>query len=153
MSEICHMSKKYLLSNYVNSNMWIIYLIHTCISTVKSWDSRKHAGIWFRLISFCYFLWGFIVVCFFLQLHLWYVKVPRLEVELELQLQAYIMATATPDLSHICDLHQSLQQCQILNPLREGRDRTCILMDTSQVLNLLSHNRNALMWTNFYFIH
>ena len=32
-----------------------------------------------------------------------------LGVESELQLPAY--TTATPDLSHICDLHRSLQQC------------------------------------------
>ena len=30
-----------------------------------------------------------------------------------------------------------------LNLLREARDRTCILMDTSQVHNLLSHNGNS----------
>ena len=35
--------------------------------------------------------------------------------------------------SHICDLHHSSQQCQILNPLSEARDWTHILMDTSQV--------------------
>ena len=51
-------------------------------------------------------------------------------------------ATATPDLSCICDLCHSLQQGQILNPLLEARDRTRILMDTSQVLNPLSHHRN-----------
>ena len=34
---------------------------------------------------------------------------------------------------HICDLHHSSLQCRIFNPLREARDRTCILMDTCQV--------------------
>jgi len=33
-------------------------------------------------------------------------------------------ATATPDLSRIQDLHGSLQQHQILNPLSEARDHT-----------------------------
>ena len=33
---------------------------------------------------------------------------PRLGVELELQLQAYTTAMATPDPSHICDLHHSV---------------------------------------------
>ena len=42
----------------------------------------------------------------------------------------YATATATLDLSHVCDLCHSLWQCQILNPLREARDRTCIFMDT-----------------------
>ena len=38
--------------------------------------------------------------------------------------EAYATATATaePDLSHICDLRHSLQQCRILNPLTEARD-------------------------------
>ena len=69
--------------------------------------------------------------------------VPRLGVESELQLQAYTTATAMPALSHTCDLCRSLWQHQILNPLSEAKDRTHILMDMSQVLNPLSHNRNS----------
>ena len=49
-------------------------------------------------------------------------EVPRLGVELELQLLPYTTATATPDLSRICDLHCSSQQHLILNPLSEARD-------------------------------
>ena len=45
----------------------------------------------------------------------------RLAVELELQLPAHATATAMPDLSHICDLPHSSQQCQILNPLSVAR--------------------------------
>ena len=44
----------------------------------------------------------------------------------------------------ICDLHFSVGQCHVLNPLSEARDQTHILMGTSQVLNPLSHNRNPL---------
>ena len=58
-------------------------------------------------------------------------EVPRLGVELELQLRAYTTATATQDLRHICDLHCSSQQGEIPNPLSEARDRTLILIDTS----------------------
>ena len=61
-----------------------------------------------------YFL--FFVV--FLGLHLWHMEIPRLGVELELELPAYATATAMPDGSHILDLHHSSRQCQILNPLR-----------------------------------
>ena len=57
---------------------------------------------------------------FFLQLHLRHMEVPGLEAEWELQLQTYTTATVALDLSHICDLHLSLQQHQILNPLSEG---------------------------------
>ena len=48
--------------------------------------------------------------------------VPRLGVEPELQLPAYSTATATPDLSHVCDLHFSSQQYRISDPLSEFRD-------------------------------
>ena len=46
---------------------------------------------------------------------------------------AYPTATATPDLSHVCDLDHSSRQHRILNPLSKARDRTPILMDTSQI--------------------
>ena len=43
-------------------------------------------------------------------------------VESELQWPAYATATAMLDLSHICDLHCSSRQYQILSPLSEARD-------------------------------
>ena len=70
--------------------------------------------------------------------------------ELEMQLQAYATATVTQDLSCICDLHYSSQQCQVLNPLGKAGDQACIIMDTSWVLNPLSHNRNSLMYCICY---
>ena len=36
-------------------------------------------------------------------------------------------------LSHICDLHHSSQQHQVLNPLSKARDGICILIYTSRV--------------------
>ena len=80
----------------------------------------------------------------FLGPHLRHREVPRLGVEWELQLLAYTTATTTQGPSHICDLHHSSQQRRILNPLNKAGDRTCILMDSSQVLNPLSHSRNSL---------
>ena len=71
-------------------------------------------------------------------------EVPRLGVELELQLPAYATATAMPNPSQVSDLHHRSKQCWILNPLSKARDQTCILMDTSQVQNLLSHNGDSL---------
>ena len=55
--------------------------------------------------------------------------VPRLGVQLELLTDA--TATATPDPSCIFDLCHSSQQRQILSPLSEARDQTC--MDASQI--------------------
>ena len=60
-------------------------------------------------------------------------EIPRLRVESELQLLTYTTATATQDLSQVYDLHHSSRQGQILDPLSEARDQTCILMDASQV--------------------
>ena len=69
----------------------------------------------------------------YLFMYPWHMEVPRLGVQLQLQLPAYVTATATPDLSCVCDLHHKSQQYQILNQLRVARDRTCVLMDTSWV--------------------
>ena len=42
--------------------------------------------------------------------------------ELQVQLPAYVTATATPDPSRVYDLHHSSRQRQILNPPSEVRD-------------------------------
>ena len=65
--------------------------------------------------------------------HPWHMEVPRPEVELELEPLAYTTATATPDGSHVFNLHHSSQKCQIINPLSEARDQTCVLIGTSQI--------------------
>ena len=84
-----------------------------------------------------------IYILLFFRVHLHQTEVPRLGVESELQLLSYVTAMATPDPSPICDLHHSLQQCWILNPLSKAGDRTHILVDTSWVLILLGYNRNS----------
>ena len=58
-------------------------------------------------------------------------EVSRLGVELELQLPA--TATATQDVSQVCDLHHSSQHRWILNLPSEARDWTHILMGTGYV--------------------
>ena len=70
--------------------------------------------------TFCLF------VCLFgfLGPYPWNMEVPRLGVKSKLQLLAYTTAKAMPDPSHICDLHCSMKQCQILNPLNAARDWT-----------------------------
>ena len=73
---------------------------------------------------FYLFIYLFIYLFAFLMPHPWYMEVPRLEVELELQLPAYATVTATQDPSRVYELHHSSQQRQILNPLSEARDQT-----------------------------
>ena len=75
-------------------------------------------------------MYVFIYLFFFLWPHVWHMEFPRLGAELESELPAYTTATATLDLSSICDLCHSLQQRWILNPLSEARDQIHILMDT-----------------------
>ena len=60
-------------------------------------------------------------------------EVPRLGVQLELQLPAYTTATAMPDPSLVCDLRYSSQQLRIPNPLGEARDQTHNLMVPSRI--------------------
>ena len=69
--------------------------------------------------------------------------VPRLGVKYKPQLPACTTATSRCDLSYICNLQHSSWQHWILNPLSKARDQTHILIDTSQVHNLLSHRGNS----------
>ena len=57
-------------------------------------------------------------------------EIPQPGAELELQVLAYATATATPDLSWICDLSSSLLQHWILNPVSKARDQTHMPTET-----------------------
>ena len=74
-----------------------------------------------------------VCVCVCLRPYPQHMEVPKLGVELELSPMAYATATAMQDPSHICNLHHSSQQRQILTPQSKARDRTYILMDLSWV--------------------
>ena len=83
------------------------------------------------------------------RVHLWHMEVPRLGVNLELQLLAHTTTTAMPYLSCICNLHHSSWQCRILNSLSQTRDQTCILVDhhgSQSDSFLLCHD-----WNYFFF--
>ena len=87
------------------------------------------------LLEFFFREGGWVLFCFcFLRLHLQRMDFPRLGVESELPLPAYSTATASPDLSHVCDLHHSSWQCWIPKPLIKATDGNHILMDTSRIL-------------------
>ena len=71
-------------------------------------------------------------IFFFFRATPWHMEAPRLEVELEVQLPAYTIATAVQHPSRIFNLHHiSWGQCQIFNPLREAKNGICVLMDAS----------------------
>ena len=58
--------------------------------------------------------------------------------------------TVILDPSHICDLHHSLRQSKILNPLSEARGQTHILMGTSQVCDILSCKGNSCSYYSYH---
>ena len=91
------------------------------VSTVPQWELHIVCRLFFFFFVFLPFLG-------LLQRH---VEVPMLGIEVELQLAA--TATAMPDPSCICDLHYSLWQLRILNPLSKARNQTCNLMVPSQI--------------------
>ena len=73
---------------------------------VKSNNMTRLLGVFLFSVLSCLF--------FFLGPHVRHMEVPRLGVQLELQLPAY--TTATPDLSLICDLyHSSLQHRPLIH--------------------------------------
>ena len=72
------------------------------------------------------------VFCF-LELHLWHVEIPRLGVELELQLPAYATATATQDLSRVCELRHSSRNARSLTHWVRPRDQPPNLMVPSRI--------------------
>jgi len=68
---------------------------------VRGAEKRENGvgGAKFYLSSFSFSIFAF------LGPNLWHMEVPGLGVESELQLPAYTTATATQDLSRVCDLH------------------------------------------------
>ena len=90
-------------------------LFDLCLLQASTWDKELHRfsntlcmGGHYSCVSLFFFFF------FFLQLHLGHMKVPRLEVKW----------------SCSCRPTPQLWQQQILNPLSETRDWTCILTDT-----------------------
>ena len=139
-----------MLSDYLLTFLNLRFLFHKIriILTIPIKVNFSYYSLsenWVFLLHSLSYICNFTCVClclfiyFFLETHLPHMEVPRLGVEWELQ----HAATASWDLSCICDLCHSLRQCQILNPLSGARDQILILMDTHQVLNPLSHNRNS----------
>ena len=100
------------------------------------------------LHTFSFFLSG-LLACF-LRLHSWHMEVPRLGVKLELLLPAYATAMATPDPSHVCNLHHRSQQSQVPNRLSEARDRTCILMILVRFVSTVPQGERPLSNTHFH---
>ena len=84
------------------------FLLHSSYaSQILNWVWQLHPILFFVFLPFLGPLLG-------------HTEVPRLGVESELLPPAYVRATATQDLSHVCNLHHSSQQRRILNPVSKG---------------------------------
>ena len=79
---------------------------------------------------FCTFFFFFLFV--FLGPNPWHMEVSRLGIESEPLPLSFTTGTAMPEPSHICDLHCSLQQCQIFYLTEQGHES-----------NPLGHNWNS----------
>ena len=124
---------------------WKYYSRKECISPVLHEQSQPRLCC--LAIKFIHWLL-FFFFCF-LGPQLPHMDVPRLGVESELQLPAYITATATAtwDPSYVCDPHHSSWQHQIPDPLREARDLAHILMYASQTRFCCATRGTPFFWT------
>jgi len=120
----------------VSTNWWPLYLL------LFFWPHFSPCSLWSRTNHLRLHKWNSCLAyksgpkwpLELLGPHPQHMEIPRLGVELELQLPAYdATATATRDPSHVCTLHHSSWQHRILNPLSEARDQTCVLMDPSRL--------------------
>ena len=105
---------------------------------------KKRPNQIFSIRNLLYFIFLIFFYFFaFLGSHPWHMEVPSLGVESELQPPAYATAIEKPDPSCVFDLHHNSQQCQILNPLRQGQ-RSNLHPDGYQSdLFPLSHDGNS----------
>ena len=103
------------------------YLILPFFNKLKLKIASFHLLTWFRL-----YFENLTRTFFFLPFYFFRAApVPRLRVKSKPQLSAYATATATRDLSWVCDLHHSSWQRWILNPMSKARDQTHMVMGPS----------------------
>ena len=113
-SPLCTLREKKGLQ-WARASLYACVCLHTgCLA-----PSAEHPGVQGHLTRH---LFVFIFLLLFSGPPPQHMEVPRLGVELEPQLPASTTATATRDRSHICHLHHSSWQHQILNPTSEARD-------------------------------
>ena len=108
----------------------------TCATTVTMLDPKPHFIPFFFFFSL--FLWP----------HLWHMEIPRLGMGSELQLPAYITATASPQIQAASATYATVcVKAPSLTHWARLRIKPASLWTLCWVLNPLSHNRNA----SFYF--
>ena len=116
----------------------------SCISNQRY--SMHHKTL-HRIPSFSFLFFFFFVFLLFLGQLLRHMEVPRLGVELELQLPACTTATATLDPSRAHNLHHSSRQRRILNPLGRARIE---LSSSGFLVGFISAAPQWELWNNFF---
>ena len=98
---------------------------HCCYYCFKSlsWTTCSNLLTGFTTYSFFFFLFIFFFVVTYMQ----HIEAPELGIRAAAEARA--TATATPDLSHICNMC-NLWQHEILNLLSKARDQIRILIET-----------------------
>ena len=116
-------------SLWKTSNCWKVdtVITNTCTLTINLY-AHTNTHISEPFVDMTLFL-SFSLSFFFFYSQIFGIWDLGLGIKLGVQLQAFVIAMARADLSHIADLHHSLWQYWILNPLSKARDRTCILRD------------------------
>ena len=93
---------------YIYTHIYIFFLsviLHHILSQAARYSSLCYtAGSHAQALSLFYFILFYFTFFSFLCPHLWHTEVPRPRVESELQLQAYMTATATWGPSCVCNL-------------------------------------------------
>ena len=137
--KVCR-ERGYSLSSRMMSKS-LLDLASPCMLAPGFSSTKSDLGLClFQEFSFSFFLFFFLLFKVSPQAY----GSSRLEVELELQLLAYAITTATLwGLSQVCNPHHSSWQHQIPNPPSEARDQIHILMDPSQICQLPSHKGNS----------
>ena len=128
---------------------WVVFLQLLILSTGASFALTQQVSWsfhspWHCFCDFCslkssstIFVWTSLLLkkifFFFSWLHLWHYRSSQARGRIGAAAAGLHNSHSKWDLSHVCDLHHSSRQRWILNPLREARDWTRNLKDTSWV--------------------
>ena len=106
--------------------------------THRTLEPGPWLGLEFYFSFFLFFSFSFFFFFFFFFLLFKATPATYIGSQASGRVGAYTRATATSDLSRVCNLHHSSRHCRLLNPLSGARDGTCNLMIPSRIRFLCS---------------
>ena len=105
-----------------------------------------------HILIFSLFMFIYLFVCLHFRAALMAYGGSQVRTESELQPPACTTATATSDLSQVCDLCHNSQQCWILNPLRD-QELNLHPHGCQSYSFLLSHHRNSYLFIYLFMLY